>query len=93
MIDNSMALVAGLFYSLSLQTNIYYGEPAKLKGNYIYFTSWKYVRQGNFAWPIQPDPNAPNSDIQASWLKGDGTLVAHFVPIDMPYGIRLVAQM
>ena len=75
-----------------IETNKYYGETVELKGNYIYFTSWKYVRQGNFGWPIQPDPNAPEAHKQGAWLKGDGTLGARFAPIDMPYGLCLVAQ-
>jgi hypothetical protein len=70
-----------------------YGEPVTLKGRHIYFTSWKYVRQGQFAWRIEKDPAMP-ADAQAvgAWLKGDGTRPAQFGPSDMPRGIRLVAQ-
>jgi len=90
---DSLILMASFIYGLSIETNTYYGEPVELKGNYIYFTSWKYVRQGNFGWPIQPDPNAPAAaDKQGAWLKGDGNLGARFLPIDMPHGIHLVAQ-
>jgi len=89
---DSLMLMASFISGLSMETNKYYGEPVELKGNYIYFTSWKYVCQGNFGWPIQPDPNAPDAHKQGAWLKGDGTLGARFLPIDMPYGIRLVVQ-
>ena len=60
-------LLCGL--SSELQPD-YYGEPVQLKGNYIYFTSWKYVRQGSFRWKAQFDDNA--SEAQTAWLKGDG---------------------
>jgi hypothetical protein len=71
----------------------YYGEPVQLKGRHIYFTSWKYVRQGQFAWRIERDPAAGDGaqDVGA-WLKGDGTRPARFEPSDMPRGVRLVAQ-
>jgi len=79
-------------YGLSEIPKTYYGEPIVLKSNYIYFTSWKYVRQGNFSWEVQFDPNTPESERkQPAWLRGDG-IGAKFKPIDMPYGIRLVAQ-
>ncbi len=75
------------------QAQTYYGEPVKLKGRHIYFTSWKYVRQGQFAWRIQRDPAAGAGEQNVgAWLKGDGTRPARFEPIDMPRGIRLVAQ-
>jgi hypothetical protein len=71
---------------------IYYGEPVELKGNYIYFTSWKYVRQGNIGWKIQTDESITKVQKEDSaWLKGDG-IGAIFQPTDMPHGIRLVAQ-
>lgn len=71
----------------------YYGEPVTLKGRHLYFTSWKYVRQGTFAWRIERDPAAGAGEQNVgAWLEGDGTRPARFEPIDMPYGIRLVAQ-
>lgn len=71
----------------------YFGEPVRLQGRAIYFTSWKYVRQGSFAWRVQPDPAAGEAGQQVgAWLKGDGTRPAVFETIDMPRGIRLVAQ-
>jgi len=86
------SIIAGSLYALSETSNVYYGEPVALRGRYIYFTSWKYVRQGNFGWKVQYDPSTPESEKQQSaWLKGDG-IGARFQPIDMPYGIRLVAQ-
>ncbi len=85
-------IITGVIFGISTAEKTYYGEPIILKSNYIYFTSWKYVRQGNFSWEVQFDPNMPESEKQKpSWLKGDG-LGANFKPIDMPYGIRLVAQ-
>lgn len=71
----------------------YFGEPVRLQGKAIYFTSWKYVRQGSFTWRVQVDPNAGEAERQAgAWLKGDGTRPAVFETTDMPRGIRLVAQ-
>ncbi|MBI2925424.1 MAG: hypothetical protein HYY24_06935 [Verrucomicrobia bacterium] len=71
----------------------FFGEPVALKGRHLYFTSWKYVRQGSFAWRVQVDPNATEAERQAgAWLKGDGTRPAKFETSDMPRGIRLVAQ-
>ncbi len=71
----------------------YFGEPVELKGRHIYFTSWKYVRQGNFTWKVQTDANATEDQQNAgAWLKGDGQRPAVFETSDMPRGIRLVAQ-
>jgi hypothetical protein len=71
----------------------FYGEPVRLQGRAIYFTSWKYVRQGSFAWRILPEPAATEAERAAGgWLKGDGGRPARFETIEMPSGIRLVAQ-
>jgi hypothetical protein len=71
-----------------------FGEPVRLRGRAIHFTSWKYVRQGSFTWRVQVDPNVSDAERQAvgAWLKGDGTRPAAFETFDMPRGIRLVAQ-
>jgi hypothetical protein len=77
----------------ALQAQTYYGEPVTLKGRHIYFTSWKYVRQGNFAWQIEHEPAAGEAAQNVgAWLKGDGTRPARFEMIDMASGVRLVAQ-
>lgn len=69
------------------------GEPVELRGNTIYFTSWKYVRQGGFGWEIQKDPAASDAEQNVgAWLQGDGTRPAVFKTSDMPRGVRLVAQ-
>ncbi|MHC4445152.1 MAG: hypothetical protein ACYTF1_15215 [Planctomycetota bacterium] len=71
----------------------FYGEPVELKSNYIYFTSWKYVRQGGFHWKVEYAPGTTEAEkLQGSWLKGDSDSPARFETIDMPRGIRLVAQ-
>jgi len=71
----------------------FYGEPVQLRGKHIYFTSWKYVRQGNFAWRVEHDPGATEAEkLQGAWLKGDSSKPARFETTDMPRGIRLVAQ-
>ncbi len=75
------------------QAQTYYGEPVALRGRHIYFTSWKYVRQGQFGWQIQRDPAAGAGEQNVgAWLKGDGTRPARFEMVDMPKGIRLMAQ-
>ena len=85
-------IVVSLLCGLSDTSNKYYGEPVVLRGRHIYFTSWKYVRQGNFRWNVRYDPNVTEEEKQQlGWLKGDG-IGAQFQPVDMPYGIRLVAQ-
>ncbi len=75
------------------QTSRFYGEPVQLKGNAIYFTSWKYVHPGQFRWDVQFDPDVTDEQkTQLGWLKGDGTRPARFDSSAMPRGIRLVAQ-
>jgi hypothetical protein len=75
------------------QADQFWGEPVELKSNYIYFASWKYVRQGGFGWTIQRDPQASDAEQNVgAWLKGDGTRPAVFETSDMPRGVRLVAQ-
>ena len=71
----------------------YFGEPVQLKGRALYFTSWKYVRQGSFSWRVEVDTNASEAERNiGAWLKGDGNRPAVFEMSDMPRGIRLVAQ-
>lgn len=71
----------------------YFGEPVQLKGREMYFTSWKYVRQGSFTWRVQTDPSSSESKQNVgAWLQGDGDRPAVFETSDMPRGIRLVAQ-
>jgi len=71
----------------------FYGEPVVLGGRHIYFTSWKYVRPGQFAWQLAPKPDAGAADSdEGAWLQGDRGAAARFQLIDMPRGIRLVAE-
>ena len=83
-----------LFHAAAFgQVDRFYGEPVELKSPFIYFTSWKYVRQGSFSWQIEHAPDATEEEKNVgAWLKGDGDRPARFVPQDMPRGIRLVAQ-
>jgi len=75
------------------QVDKFYGEPVELRSNFIYFSSWKYVRQGQFRWQVERDPNASEAEkLQGAWLQGDGGKPARFELIDMPRGIRLVAE-
>ncbi len=75
------------------QVDRYYGEPVQLRSNFMYFTSWKYVRQGSFGWRIELAPDATEAEKNVgAWLAGDGTRPARFETSDMPRGIRLVAQ-
>ena len=78
---------------IAAQADRFYGEPVELRGNFIYFASWKYVRQGSFAWQIDVAPDATDAEKNVgAWLKGDGGRPARFESWDMPQGIRLVAQ-
>ena len=83
-----------LAFTLSLAAvERYFGEPVQLQGRAIYFTSWKYVRQGSFTWRVQVEPAASEADRQVgAWLKGDGSRPAVFETTDMPRGIRPIAQ-
>ncbi len=75
------------------QVDRFYGEPVELQSNFIYFTSWKYVRQGSFGWRIELDAEATEAEKNVgAWLSGDGHRPARFETGDMPRGIRLVAQ-
>ncbi len=88
-------LTASFIFPIAViaQTDAFYGEPAELKSNFIYFTSWKYVRQGSFSWQIQQYPaDTDATQNVGAWLKGDGSRPAKFEPRDIPRGIRLVAQ-
>lgn len=86
-------LFSMLCASAGAQVDRFYGEPVELKNNFIYFTSWKYVRQGSFSWEIEHAPNATEEEKNVgAWLEGDGTRPARFAVSDMPRGIRLVAQ-
>ncbi|MFA6243932.1 MAG: hypothetical protein WC655_23515 [Candidatus Hydrogenedentales bacterium] len=82
-----------LSFSAVAQVDRFYGEPVELKSNFVYFTSWKYVRQGSFGWQIEHAPSATEEEKNVgAWLEGDGTRPARFVTKDMPRGIRLVTQ-
>jgi hypothetical protein len=71
----------------------FYGEPVELQSDFIYFTSWKYVRQGGFTWKVEHAPDASEEEKNiGTWLAGDSDLPARFITRDMPRGIRLVAQ-
>jgi len=75
------------------QVDKFYGEPVELKSNFLYFTSWQYVRQGSFGWKVDVAPDASEAEKNiGAWLEGDGTRPAKFETYDMPRGIRLVAQ-
>ena len=75
------------------QVDRFHGEPVELRSNFIYFTSWKYVRQGSFGWRIEHDPDATEAQKNVgAWLAGDGSRPARFETSDMPHGIRLVAE-
>jgi len=61
------------------QVGRFYGEPVELRSNFIYFTSWKYVQQGSFAWKIEHDPDATEAEKNVgAWLAGDGPRPARF---------------
>ncbi|MBN1851140.1 MAG: hypothetical protein JW829_00390 [Pirellulales bacterium] len=88
----TLIFITGAVLSLGAAER-YFGEPVRLRGKAIYFTSWKYVRQGSFTWRVQVNPNATEAERDiGAWLKGDGTRPALFETFDMPRGIRLVAQ-
>jgi hypothetical protein len=88
-------LVAGAIcpQQINAQVDKFYGEPVRLKGNAIYFTSWKYVFQGAFSWEIQQGGTVTDGQNEhPQELQGDGGKLAKFKMVNMPRGIRLVAQ-
>jgi len=92
-IASVMALIAAAQEPAPPAAARYYGEPVELKSNFIYFTSWKYVRQGSFAWRVEEDPAMSEAEkAQGAWLQGDSPRPARFETIDMPRGVRLVTQ-
>ena len=70
-----------------------YGEPIELKGNDIYFTSWKYVRQGGFSYERScEEPNEATDPMARALYSTDGPTPARYRSSLMPRGVRLVAQ-
>lgn len=70
-----------------------FGEPVRLTGSALYFTSWKYVRQGSFRYERSGTPTTAAIDpMAAALLTGDGPQPAPYRETDMPRGIRLRAQ-
>jgi len=70
-----------------------FGEPVILRSNTIYFSSWKYVRQGGFQYERHGDAPAGGIDPVAKALYGaDGPRVSTYRPIELPTGVRLVAR-
>ena len=88
-----IAFLFALTHAAAAQVDRFYGEPVELKSNFIYFTSWQYVRQGSFGWKVDIAADATEAEKNVgAWLEGDGTRPAKFETYDMPRGIRLVAQ-
>jgi len=76
----------------SLDTRIY-GEPIELKGNDIYFTSWKYVRQGGFSYERSAElPSEATDPMARALYSSDGPTPAKYRSSLMPQGVRLVVQ-
>ena len=79
--------------SFGVQDPETYGEPVILRSSTIYFTSWKYVRQGGFRYERHGDAPAGGIDpVTKALYDGDGSQPATYQPIDLPTGVRLVAQ-
>jgi hypothetical protein len=69
-----------------------FGEPLDLPGGAMYFTSWKYIRQGGWHWPAQKvfDPTDPLALI-GEQVEQDGR-PSDYEPRNLPRGLKLVAQ-
>ena len=64
------------------------GEPYELLGNRMFFTSWYFVRPGNYGWK-----DDEGHSVTASRQAKIGPQGAHFVRgDDMPHGVKLLAQ-
>lgn len=61
------------------------GEPYELLGRRLVFLNWHYVRPGSFEWR---DASGAALSLKSSVPPH----AAHFVRLDQPYGIRLMAQ-
>ncbi len=61
------------------------GEPYELLGKRIFFSNWYYVNPGDLGWQ-----NDKGEDV---YVKGDeGPWGAHYIGMDTPRGIHLVAE-
>lgn len=70
-----------------------YGEPLELRGKAMYFTSWKYIRQGGWHWPAkrQFDPTDPLARIHLEMEAEEGR-PSRYEPRNMPRGLSLTVQ-
>lgn len=66
------------------------GEPIRLQGRSVTFTSWRYVNPGCFAWETD-DAHLPASERSTGLWGGDGDRPARFVCY-APRGLRLASR-
>ena len=64
-----------------------YGEPYELAGKRLVFTNWLWVRQGQTEWL-----DAQGKSVFTDKSVMAGPFDAHFVNIDGPFGVRLIAE-
>jgi hypothetical protein len=82
-----LLVLGGAQPALALYHDRGYGEPYQLFGNRIVFTSWYWVRPGQWDWQ--------DDDGRSVFADGKcmaGPLDAHFRELDIPHGIRLVVE-
>ncbi|MBI4578403.1 MAG: hypothetical protein HY718_01780 [Planctomycetes bacterium] len=72
--------------ALALQHDRLAGEPHKLAGHRLVFTTWAFVRPGQLDWQ-----DASGKSVYAGDAKL-GPTEARFATIDSPRGVRLVAE-
>ena len=65
-----------------------YGEPYELAGKRMVFTTWYWVKQGQFDW-VDNDGKTVFARKTVKSLPGDPN--THWKEIDIPHGVRLAA--
>ena len=66
-----------------------YGEPYELAGNRMVFTTWYWVKQGQFDW-VDNDGKTVFAKRSVKSLPGDPNV--HWKELDVPHGVRLIAE-
>ena len=90
----AFALIAGAGLlptppALAMHPELPHGEPYQLAGNRIVFTTWYWVRPGQFDWR-NDEGQSVYADRSVMATANDPS--THWYPIDMPHGVRLVTE-
>lgn len=82
-------LLAAPMTALGQYHELGYGEPYPLAGKRMVFTTWYWVRQGQFDW-VNDEGKSVFAKRDVFAKPGDPTI--HFKEIDVPHGVRLIGE-